>query len=296
MTELRQKMIRAMDLKNLSNHTQRAYLAAVSGLAKHYRQSPQKITETMIEDYLLYLKNEKKNAPATCCTVLTGLRFFYAHVLDKKISIGFSLTKKPRKLPTVLTKEQVWKIICAPTNLKHRMILMTAYAAGLRAGEVIRLKPKHIDSKRMLIKVVKGKGSKYRYTMLSVKLLGELRHYYKKCRPKTYLFPSTYKKNKDKPLAYESVREIYEKARKKAGIKNGEGLHRLRHSFATHLLEAGYDIRKIQVLMGHTRLSTTMIYLHVSRETLPKVPSPLDLIDTLHAKKEDRTDGPNHKA
>ena len=105
MTELRQRMIRAMDLRNLSNHTQRAYLAAVTGLTKHYRQSPRKISDTMIEDYLLYLKNEKKRAPATCCTALTGLRFFYAHVLDKQISIGFSLTKKPRRLPTVLTKE-----------------------------------------------------------------------------------------------------------------------------------------------------------------------------------------------
>ena len=107
---------------------------------------------------------------------------------------------------------------------------MTTYAAGLRAGEVIKLKPIHIDSERMLIKVVKGKGQKDRYTMLSAKLLGELRFYYKKCRPKIYLFPSTYKKSKDKPLAYESVREIYEKARKKVGIKNGEGLHTLRHS------------------------------------------------------------------
>ena len=195
MTELRQKMIRALDLKNLSNNTKRAYLTAVTGLAKHYRQSPEKITATMIEDYLLYLKNEKKNAPATCCNILTGLRFFYAHVLGKKISVDFHLTKKLRKLPTVLTKEQIWKMICAPSNLKHRLILMTTYAAGLRAGEVIRLKPIHIDSERMLIKVVKGKGQKDRYNMLSAKLLGELRFYYKKCLPKTYLFPSTYKKN-----------------------------------------------------------------------------------------------------
>jgi integrase len=118
--------------------------------------------------------------------------------------------------------------------------------------------------------------------MLSTRLLKELRHYYKKCKPKTYLFASSYKHKKGQPLSYESVRSIYEKARKKAGVKKGD------------LLEAGFDIRKIQVLMGHTRLSTTMIYLHVSRETLSKIPSPLDLIDTKHAKKEDSTDGPNH--
>jgi site-specific recombinase XerD len=290
MTELRQKMIRVMDLKNLSPHTQRAYLAAVKRLAKHYRQSPEKITETMVEDFLLYLKNQKGNAPNTCGTALSGIRFFYAHVLDRPISVSFRLTKKPRRLPTVLTKQQVWKIICAPSNLKHRMILMTTYAAGLRAGEVIRLKHEHIDSNRMLIKVVDGKGRKDRYTMLSPKLLDELRFYYKKCRPKIYLFPSRYKKIK--PLAYETVRETYDKARKKAGIKNGEGLHTLRHSFATHLLEAGYDIRKIQVLMGHARLTTTMVYLHVSRETLSKIPSPLDLIDMAHRK--DSINGPNY--
>jgi len=295
MTQLRQKMIRAMDLRNLSDHTKRAYLTAVKGLTKHYQESPEKITEEQIEDYLLYLKNEKGNAPSSCIGVLTGLRFFYKNILKKEISVDFSLPKKPRKLPTVLTKEQIWKIICVPKNLKHRLILMTTYSAGLRAGEVRKLLPVHIDSKRMLIKVVDGKGRKDRYTMLSVKLLAELRHYYRKHRPQTYLFPSSYKKNKNNPLSYEAVRCIYEKARKKVGVKNGEGLHTLRHSFATHLLEAGYDIRKIQVLMGHTKLSTTMIYLHVSRETLSKVPSPLDLIDIEQAQKEDSPDDTNHK-
>ena len=285
-----------MELKNLSTHTQRAYLAAVTGIAKHYQRSPDKIKKDRIEDYLLYLKNEKGNSPNSCGSVLSGLRFFYNNVAKKEISIDYSVTKKPRKLPTVLTKEQVWKIICAPENLKHRLILMTTYAAGLRASEVTALKSKHIESERMLIKVENGKGRKDRYTMLSVKLLAELRHYYRKCRPQTYLFPSSFKKRKGKPLAYETVRSIYEKARKNAGVKKGVGLHTLRHSFATHLLEAGYDIRKIQVLMGHTKLSTTMIYLHVSCETLSKVPSPLDLIDNKHAQKEDRDDGPNHNA
>lgn len=291
MTPLRQKMIRAMDLKNLSPHTRRSYLAAVTGLARHYRQSPETINDEMIEDYLLYLKNDKNNAPASCILALTGLRFFYNHVLEQPLSVNFSLSKVPRNLPTVLTKEQVWKIICAPNNLKHRLILMTTYAAGLRVGEVRRLKPEHIDSGRMLIKVVGGKGRKDRYTMLSPKLLDQLRHYYKACRPQTYLFPSSFKKNKDQPLSYETVRSVYEKARKKVGVKNGQGLHTLRHSFATHLLEAGYDIRKIQVLLGHSRLSTTMIYLHVSRETLSKVPSPLELIDTDSAKGKDGTHG-----
>jgi site-specific recombinase XerD len=296
MTQLREQMIRAMELKNLSANTQRAYLAAVTGIAKHYRQSPVKITDKMIEDYLLYLKNDKGNAPNSCGSVLTGLRFFYQNVAQKKISVDYSLRKKRRKLPAVLTMEQIWKLICAANNLKHRLMLMTTYSAGLRASEVTALKAEHIDSDRMLIKVKDGKGKKDRYTLLSEKLLIQLRAYYRTYQPNTYLFPSSFKKRQDRPLSYEALRCIYEKARKKAGVKKGEGIHTLRHSFATHLLEAGYDIRKIQVLMGHARLSTTMIYLHVSRKTLSKIPSPLDLIDTKHAKKEDSTDGPNHNS
>ncbi len=293
MTKLRQKMIRAMELRNLSDNTQRRYLGAVTGLAKHYHQSPDQLTKEMIEDYLLYLKNDKGNAPNSCASALSGLRFFYNHVAKQKISIEYSLTRKVQKLPTVLSQEDIFNIINATDNLKHRLMLMTTYSAGLRASELIALKPENIDSKRMLIKV-KGKGDKDRYTLLAKRLLPELRHYYKKFRPQTYLFPSSYKHKKHQPLSYGLVRSIYEKARKKAGVKNGAGIHTMRHSFATHLLEAGYDIRKIQVLMGHWRLSTTMIYLHVSRQTLAKIPSPLDLIDTKHANKEDSTDDPDH--
>jgi len=296
MSQLRQKMIRAIDLKNLSDHTKRAYLNAVAGLAKYYQASPEKITDEQVEDYLLYLKHKKGYAPSSCHTVLTGVRFFYQNILDKELSVNFSPGNKRRRLPTVLSKKQVSKIINIPQNPKHRLLLMTTYAAGLRACEVRQLKPEHIDSERMLVKVENGKGRKDRYTMLSVKLLEELRDYYRKYRPRIYLFPSSFKKRQDKPLSYEAVRQVYETAREKAGVKRGAGLHTLRHSFATHLLEAGYDIRKIQVLMGHARLSTTVIYLHVSRETLSKVPSPLDLIDTRQTQKEDSPDGPNHKA
>jgi integrase/recombinase XerD len=296
MTELRQKMIRAMELENLSDNTQRRYLDAVSGLAKHYHRSPDQLTKEMIEDYLLYLKNDKANAPNSCASTLSGLRFFYNHVSQQQILIEYSLSRKVQKLPTVLPQEDICNIINATDNLKHRLILMTTYSGGLRASEVIALKPKNIESKKMLIKVEKGKGGKERYTLLAKRLLPELRYYYKTCQPKTYLFPSSYKHKKHQPLSYGSVRCIYENARKKAGVKDGVGIHTLRHSFATHLLEAGYDIRKIQVLMGHRRLSTTMIYLHVSRETLSKIPSPLDLIDTKNANKEDSSDDPNHTA
>jgi site-specific recombinase XerD len=259
-------MIRAMELKNLSHHTQRAYLAAVTGIARFYNQSPDKITKEKIEDYLLYLKHDKGNAPNSCYSVLTGLRFFYKYVAEKKISVTYSIRRTSRKLPQVLSMEEIWKIICATNNLKHRMILMTTYSAGLRASEVINLKPAHIDSNRMLIKVEDGKGKKDRYTLLSKRLLVQLRSYYRKYRPKNYLFPSSFNSNKDQPLSYETIRTVYEDARKRAGVKRGAGLHTLRHSFATHLLEAGYDIRKIQMLMGHARLTTTKSLNYIPRK------------------------------
>lgn len=292
MTPLRKKMIRAMELRNLSHHTQRSYLTAVKGLSRHYGQSPDELTKEMVEDYLLYLKKEKGNALNSCRSVFTGLKFFYNNVAAEQIRIEYSGGKKAKKLPTVLTQEEVWDIIEAPKNLKHRLILMTTYSAGLRASEVAALKPEHIDSKRMLIKVENGKGRKDRYTILSTKLLRELRHYYKTFKPKTYLFPSTYK-GKSR-LSYPSIYKIYENARKKAGVKKGAGIHTLRHCFATHLLEAGYDIRRIQVVMGHQQLSTTTIYLHVSRKTLSQIPSPLDLFDPDSAQKEDNPDDPDH--
>jgi site-specific recombinase XerD len=275
-------MIRKMDLRNLTKNTQRSYLQSVSGLARFYMISPDKVTKEMIEDYLLYLKHEKGKALTTLGSTITGLRFFYNNVVgDEQLSPSCKFAKTPRKLPTVLSQEEIWSIINSTDNTKHRLMLMTTYSAGLRASEVLSLKPEDIDGKRMLIKVV-GKGGKERYTLLSEKLLPDLREYYKTYRPEILLFPSH---RKGKPLCYETIRSNYEKARQKAGVKRGTGIHTLRHSFATHLLEAGYDIRKIQVLMGHTRLTTTMIYLHVSRETLAKIPSPLDLFNP------DPTDG-----
>jgi integrase/recombinase XerD len=278
MSKLREEMIRAMELRDLAKNTQRSYLAAVSGLAKHYRRSPDEVTKEMMEDYFLYLKQDKGHAPTSIGSVITGLRFFYNHVLCREhLAPDCTFSKKPRKLPAVLTQAGIWKIINAADNMKHRLILMATYSAGLRASEVIALKPEHIDSERMLIKVVDGKGRKDRYTLLSVKFLKELRQYYRTYRPKPYLFPSSYKGRE--LLRYETVREIYNNAREKAGIQRGAGLHTLRHSFATHLLEDGYDIRKIQLLLGHSCLSTTMIYVHVSRQTLSKIKSPLDSYD-----------------
>jgi len=281
MSELRQKMIKMMELRNLRKNSQRSYLLAVKGLAKHYKKSPDELSKDMIEDYLLYLLNTEKRAHRGVGTVVSGLRFFYKHVVGDESRSPHYRNGKNKKLPTVLTQEEVWRIIHSVKNLKHRVVLMATYSAGLRASEVIKLKVKNIDSKRMLIKVEDGKGGKDRYTLLSETLLKDLRQYYKKYRPTDYLFPSAYK-NKDR-LCYETVRSVYDNARKNAGIKKGNGLHTLRHSFATHLLEAGYDIRKIQVILGHSRITTTTIYLHVSKKTLSKIKSPLDLYESERA-------------
>lgn len=175
-----------MELKNLSHHTQRAYLAAVTGITKFYNQSPEKMTRQKIEDYLLYLKHEKDNAPNSCYSVLTGLRFFYKHVTKKQRPVTYSIRRTQRKLPQVLTMQEIWKIICSTNNLKHRLILMTTYSAGLRVSETINLKPENIDSKTIIIEV-KGKGKKERYTLLLKTLLVELRFYYRQYHPKTNL-------------------------------------------------------------------------------------------------------------
>jgi integrase/recombinase XerD len=293
MTPVRQKMIKAMELRNLAKETQRGYLSAVKGIAQHYHQSPDNLTKDEIEDYLLYLKNDKGNTSGSCGAVAAGLRFFYTHVVEKPIPFDYRVRRKNGKLPTVLSQEDIWKLINATQHFKHRLILMTTYSAGLRAMEVATVKPDHIDSKNMLIKVEHAKGGRERYSVLSRRLLEELRHYYKTCKPHPYLFPSSFKNRENQPLTYPSIRSIYEEARKKAGIKKGSGIHTLRHSFATHLLEAGYDLRRIQVLLGHTRLSTAMIYLHVSRATLSKIPSPLDLFDPQRVKKEDTSNEPS---
>jgi integrase/recombinase XerD len=280
MTPLRQKMIRVMQLRNLSTHTQRAYLSAINGLARHYRASPETMSKEMLEDYLLYLKNTRAAAPNSRGMVVCAMRFLYHHVLGtEECCPEFAFGRKPRKLPTILRPEQVWKIINAAQNFKHRLMLMAAYSAGLRASEVLALKPEHIDSQQMLIKVVAGKGQKDRYTLLSQRFLAGLRQYYRGRQPKDYLFPSSFKSKTCGPLTYETLRSVYENARQKAGLPKGSGLHTLRHSFATHLLETGCDIRKIQVLLGHRSLSTTMIYVHVSRQTLAQIKSPLDLFD-----------------
>jgi integrase/recombinase XerD len=273
MSELRNKMTRAMQLKDFSDRTQETYLGAVKGIAKFYGKSPALLNQQQVDDYLLHLRQSGKSA-STRNVAICGLRFFYEQVLNSEdISLEFPTRRKPKILPEVLSTSEVAGILDAPDNIKHRVILMTAYSAGLRLSEIANLKIEHINSARMQIRVDQGKGRKDRDTLLSKRLVEELRVYYKAYRPDSWLFYST---KRHIPMNISSIQRIYQSAKKKAGVKRGRGIHTLRHCFATHLLEAGCDLRKIQLLMGHRSLATTMVYLHVSNTGMANVTSPLD--------------------
>jgi site-specific recombinase XerD len=277
MTSLRQKMIKEMTVREFSPRTQEAYLSAVAGLAKHYKQSPDKITKGMIREYLLYLIEERKLAWSSRNIVVSGLRFFYSHTIGKKsLSLSIPPRKQVTQLPEILSAEELESLFVALSNQKHRTLLMTTYAAGLRVSEVVGLKVTDIDSKRMMIRVQQGKGRKDRYTVLSKRLLTELRIYWKIYKPPLWLFFGTKKR---RPLTDRSAQVIYYSAKKKAGITKGKGIHTLRHCFATHLLEAGVNLRTIQMLMGHRSILTTMIYLQVTRKQISSTQSPLDLLE-----------------
>lgn len=278
MTPLRQKMINEMTLRRFSAKTQEAYVAAVAGIARYYKQSPEKIDKQMIQEYLLYLMKDRKMSWSSCNVAVSGFRFFYTHVL-KMDSMYLSIPprKKDNTLPEILSVEELERLFSALTNQKHRTMLMTTYAAGLRVSEVVNLKVTDIDSGRMMIRVKQGKGRKDRYTILSERLLQELRIYWRMYRPTQWLFYSG-KKTK-LSLSVSTLQRVYNQAKEKAGITKGKGIHSLRHGFATHLLEAGVDLRTIQMLMGHSCITTTMGYLQVTRKHLGAVKSPLDLIN-----------------
>lgn len=276
MTPLRKKMIRELELARMSPRTVDAYVCAVEQLAIHFHRSPDKICVEEIRDFIHYLVTERKLAYSTCNQKLAGLKFFYRQVLGRE---DFDLrvpAKRSRRLPEPLSREEVARLLqAARYNPKHRMLLMTAYATGLRASELAALQPTDIHSERMLIRVNQGKGLKDRYTLLSPNLLARLREYWKLYRPARWLFPG---RIPSEPLGLCAVQEVYYKAKRLAGLKRGRGIHTLRHSFASHLVEAGVDLPTLQRLLGHTSLTTTAIYLHVTEKRLSSVHSPLDLL------------------
>lgn len=275
MTELREKMIRDMQIRRFSARTQSSYVAAVKLLAKHYHRSPDKITKEEIQDYLLYLTNEKRLSWSTCNLAVSAFRFFYSVTLgNEPMYLDIPARKNRSRLPEVLSREDVERLFAAAAKLKHRVLLMTTYSAGLRVSEVVRLKPEHFDRSRMTIRIEQAKGNRDRYTILSKRLLSELDHYLELYRPTSWLF---FTDDHERPMHISTAQKIYYAVRKKAGVTSGRGIHTLRHCFATHLLEAGTDPRTIQVLMGHSYITTTTRYLHLTRGRLSSVRSPLDL-------------------
>lgn len=280
MTPLRQRMIDDMTLRGLKPKTIRAYVDCIARFARHFGKSPDILGTAEIRSYLLYLTHDRHVSSSTYNQALCALKFLYRITLGKDWGLdGLARTRRQTKLPVVLSLDEVDRFFQAITSLRHRAILMTAYAAGLRISEVLALRTDDIDSQRMVIRVRQGKGSKDRYVMLSPKLLTLLREYWRAHRrrkvyqPGPWLFPGNVA---GQPITGRAVYEACEAACRAAGLEKHVTVHTLRHSFATHLLEGGTDLRTIQILLGHRSLNTTARYLHVATATLQSTHSPLD--------------------
>jgi integrase/recombinase XerD len=277
MTSLRQRMTEDMQVRNLALNTQTSYVQQVSLFARYFNRSPEELGPEEIRAYQVYLTNEKKLAPCSVLIAVAALRFLYKVSLKREWPFDevIPAPKKPTKLPVVLSPEEVLEFLRCIGNTKHRTILTTCYAAGLRISEAVRLRPTDIDSKRMVIRVEQGKGQKDRYTMLSPQLLQTLRAYWRAGRPKTWLFEGDVP---TKPIDRSAVEHACQKARHLSGIHKPISPHSLRHAFAVHLLESGTDVRTIQLLLGHRSLATTARYLRIATNKVCSTSSPLDLL------------------
>ncbi len=270
---LRRRMIEDMTVRNLSPATQRSYIHAVSKFSRYFGHSPGRLGLEDVRAFQVHLIS-KGISWASLNQTVCALRFFYGVTLGQNdIPQRIAYAREPRKLPIVLSADEVVRFLEAVSSLRARVALTTAYAAGLRVSEVIRLKVADIDSKRMVIRVECGKGGKDRYVMLSQQLLAILRSYWRLARPERFLFP---KRDEDKPIEPHVLYAACRSAVAAAGLDKRVSVHVLRHSFATHLLESGVDIRIIQVLLGHENLSTTARYTQVSTHLIAATKSPLD--------------------
>jgi len=278
MGTLRERMVRDMELRRFSPGTQEVYLRVVRELARYYHQPPDHLDAEQVQDYLHYLLVERKLAWSTVNVASAAIRFLFSCTLGRHdVSTAIPRRRTPQRLPQVLSQQEIERLFRATTNPKHRALLMTTYAAGLRVSEVVRLRVTDIDSDRMVIRVQCGKGEKDRDTLLSPRLLRELRSYWAQCRPpRPWLFVG---QGRDQPLRSQTAGKAFTKAKQRAGIPKPGGIHMLRHAFATHLLEAGVDLRTIQLLLGHKSIRTTVRYAHLTRKVIEGTRSPLDLLD-----------------
>jgi len=282
MTLLRKNMLEELQRRNYTPETARGYILAVKQFAEYIGKPPDLMGAEEVRRYQLHLINENKLAPSTVKTRMSALRFFYSKTIKRR-DLNFDdmpFPKTPQKLPTVLSPDEVTRLINAASNLMHRTILMVLYGTGMRRTEVRMLKVEDIDSERMVIHIRKGKGSRDRDVPLTPKLLKTLRQYYRWKKPRSFLFPSTSGSlGEEQPISGKTVWNICSAAAKRAGLSKKVGPHTLRHSYATHLIEAGTDLRTIQLLLGHARLEHTLVYLHISRRHLQAAVNPLDQLD-----------------
>jgi site-specific recombinase XerD len=270
-------MTEDMQVRNLALNTQTSYVQQVSLFARYFHKSPEELGPEDIRAYQVYLTNEKKLAPGSVLIAVAALRFLYKVSLKRDWTFEdiIPAPKKPQKLPVVLSPEEVLQFLDCVGNTKHRAILTTCYAAGLRISEAVRLTIPDIDSQRMVIRVEQGKGQKDRYVMLSSKLLEILRHWWRVEKPRPWLFPGD---SPGRHISKDAVEQACQKARRRCSIPKPITPHSLRHAFAVHLLEFGADVRTIQLLLGHRSLATTARYLRIATCKVCSTSSPLDLL------------------
>jgi integrase/recombinase XerD len=266
-------LLRELHIRQYSPNTIRSYFHYNEELLDVAGKGMEEIDNEDVRNYLLYLVEEKGVAASTINTAVNALKFFYGQILGKELVVDVPRPKRDRKLPVVLSKPEVLLIFARTRNIKHRAILMLMYSAGMRVSEVTRLKAHDVDGERMLVHVKGAKGRKDRYTLLSQRALQVLRKYVKKYHPHDWLFPGY---EGDTHIHVRTIEKLFSNACRRAGITKPATAHSLRHSFATHLLEQGTDLRFIQVLLGHRYSRTTEIYTHVSTNTIAKIVNPLD--------------------
>lgn len=278
MTPLRKRFIEDMEIRNRSPRTVESYVNAVARFARYFGRSPDQLGPEEIREYQLQLLH-KNLAFSSFNQNVCALRFLYGVTLARGWAVDrIPYAKRPRKLPVVLSQQEVLRFLAAVQTLKYRVLLTTQYAAGLRISEVVRLRAEHIDSSRMLIHVVQAKGHKDRVVTLSKILLGQLRAYWRLQRPQHWLFPG---RSPTTPVSPSTIELACSHARRAARIRKHVTPHTMRHCFATHLLEAGTDIRIVQAQLGHASISSTTIYTHVQHRLIAATNSPLDLIGAL---------------
>ena len=277
MTHLRKIMLEELQRRNYANTTIRRYLRFVERFAQHFGKSPDKLGPEHLRTYQVYLLQQRKLAVGSVENHIAALRFFYIRTLKRP---GFReflpYPRVQRKLPVILSKEEITCLINSCDSLFQRTLLMVLYGTGMRRSEVARLKISDIDSQRMIVRVVNGKWGKDRDLPLNQALLEALRAYWRWLKPRTYLFPSRMHRDKEQPITDKAVWWACNQAARKAGIRKRVSPHLIRHSWATHLLEAGTDLRTIQLLLGHEDLETTAKYLHLSQKHLHQVSNPLE--------------------